>query len=201
MVYASRTFHIFISSTFSDLKKARNALQERVFPRLRHQPDSTFIVSANNDIPGIIRDLFAWLSDEANHGKKLVSRSLGYLAATRFGLSEDEMLDEVYETLTDFNFLEHKTIEADVLESQVEDSNTVKTHAGVYQLHEDYEWAQTAGSGDGNTVTGVGEHPLIITAADHGDGLTVNCPAYQRQIKINRTKLGKEILCSVCVAT
>jgi hypothetical protein len=32
---ASLTFRIFVSSTFSDLKAERNALQERVFPRLR----------------------------------------------------------------------------------------------------------------------------------------------------------------------
>ena len=35
MVQASRTFRVFVSSTFSDLKAERNALQERVFPRLR----------------------------------------------------------------------------------------------------------------------------------------------------------------------
>jgi len=32
---SSRTFRIFVSSTFSDLKAERNALQEKVFPRLR----------------------------------------------------------------------------------------------------------------------------------------------------------------------
>jgi len=32
---SGKTFRIFISSTFSDLKEERNALQERVFPRLR----------------------------------------------------------------------------------------------------------------------------------------------------------------------
>ena len=31
----SRTFRVFISSTFSDLKAERNALQEKVFPRLK----------------------------------------------------------------------------------------------------------------------------------------------------------------------
>jgi len=31
----SKIFRIFINSTFSDLKAERNALQERVFPRLR----------------------------------------------------------------------------------------------------------------------------------------------------------------------
>jgi hypothetical protein len=35
MAQTSRTFRIFVSSTFSDLKEERNALQERVFPRLR----------------------------------------------------------------------------------------------------------------------------------------------------------------------
>ena len=35
MIQASRTFRIFVSSTFSDLKAERNALQEKVFPRLR----------------------------------------------------------------------------------------------------------------------------------------------------------------------
>jgi len=35
MAQASRTFRIFVSSTFSDLKEERNALQQEVFPRLR----------------------------------------------------------------------------------------------------------------------------------------------------------------------
>ena len=35
MAQSSRTFRIFVSSTFSDLKAERNALQEKIFPRLR----------------------------------------------------------------------------------------------------------------------------------------------------------------------
>jgi hypothetical protein len=35
MPQAGRTFRVFVSSTFSDLVAERNALQERVFPRLR----------------------------------------------------------------------------------------------------------------------------------------------------------------------
>ena len=35
MAQATRTFPIFVSSTFSDMKAERNALQEQVFPRLR----------------------------------------------------------------------------------------------------------------------------------------------------------------------
>jgi NACHT domain- and WD repeat-containing protein len=41
----------------------------------------------------LIRSLFARLSAEKDHGAVLVSRSLGYLAAARFGLSEDELID------------------------------------------------------------------------------------------------------------
>ena len=35
MAQATRTFRIFVSSTFSDLKEERNALQKHVFPKLR----------------------------------------------------------------------------------------------------------------------------------------------------------------------
>jgi hypothetical protein len=35
MTLSPRTFRIFVSSTFSDLKTERNALQAYVFPRLR----------------------------------------------------------------------------------------------------------------------------------------------------------------------
>jgi len=35
MLQESRIFRIFVSSTFSDLEKERNALQEQVFRRLR----------------------------------------------------------------------------------------------------------------------------------------------------------------------
>ena len=47
----------------------------------------------STDIPGIVQNLFERLSLESNHGDMLVSRSLGYLAAAKNGLSEDELLD------------------------------------------------------------------------------------------------------------
>jgi WD40 repeat protein/tetratricopeptide (TPR) repeat protein len=45
------------------------------------------------DIPGLIRGLFERLSDTTHHGEILVSRSLGYLEASKNGLTEDELLD------------------------------------------------------------------------------------------------------------
>ena len=35
MLTGTRTFRVFVSSTFADLKAERDALAERVFPRLR----------------------------------------------------------------------------------------------------------------------------------------------------------------------
>ncbi|HSQ37532.1 MAG TPA: hypothetical protein VLS92_06545, partial [Acidimicrobiia bacterium] len=43
--------------------------------------------------PLIRQNLFARLADEGGHGPVLVSRALGYLAASRYGLAEDELLD------------------------------------------------------------------------------------------------------------
>lgn len=35
MIQSTRSFRVFVSSTFSDFKAERNALQEKVFPRLK----------------------------------------------------------------------------------------------------------------------------------------------------------------------
>ena len=49
------------------------------------------------DIPGAIRDFFRRLEQESHHGRVLVSHALGYLAAARNGLSEDELLDVLWQ--------------------------------------------------------------------------------------------------------
>ena len=57
------------------------------------------------EIPGILNHFFLRLSEESNHGSQLVSRSLGYLASAKNGLSEDELLDVLsldHEVLADF---------------------------------------------------------------------------------------------------
>ncbi len=46
-----------------------------------------------SDIPNVIQELFARLSQPANHNSLIVSRSLGYLASGKIGLTEDELLD------------------------------------------------------------------------------------------------------------
>jgi NACHT domain- and WD repeat-containing protein len=47
----------------------------------------------NEGVAGLIDVLFNRLSSNANHGQVFVSRSLGYLATARYGLTEDEILD------------------------------------------------------------------------------------------------------------
>ena len=46
-----------------------------------------------NNIEGVIKDMLTRLEDPTNHGSVLVSRSLSYLAASKNGLSEKEMID------------------------------------------------------------------------------------------------------------
>ena len=63
------------------------------FDEARRWKSYTEDIELGMDIPGIIRTLFARLSSDNNHGGMLVTRSLGYLAAAKNGISEDEMLD------------------------------------------------------------------------------------------------------------
>jgi len=63
------------------------------FEEARRWKSYTPVVELTPSIPGIIRQLFGRLSSDTNHGEMVVSRSLGYLAAAKNGLSEDEMLD------------------------------------------------------------------------------------------------------------
>jgi hypothetical protein len=63
------------------------------FEEARRWKSYTPAVDLRPDIQGIIRQLFDRLSLDTNHGPVIVSRSLGYLAAAKSGLSEDELLD------------------------------------------------------------------------------------------------------------
>lgn len=63
------------------------------FEEARRWKSHTEKTELGQNIPGIIHDLFARLSEASNHGDLLVFRSLGYLAAARNGLTEDELLD------------------------------------------------------------------------------------------------------------
>lgn len=54
---------------------------------------STISSPLATDIPGLLADLLHRLEEERNHGPVFTRRALGYLAAGRHGLTEDELLD------------------------------------------------------------------------------------------------------------
>lgn len=94
--------------------------------------------------------------------------------------------EEVFNTLTDFKFLEHKAAEVGVLERMDESGNPVRTYTGVLQLQDDFELALGTESG---------RAPLIVTAVDSGKGLSVYCPVCNKISAIQKKELDSEITC------
>lgn len=74
-----------------------------VFEEARRWKSYTEKIKLSPDIRGIIHDLFKRLSSDENHGEMMVSRSLGYLAAAKNGLTEDELIDILSEDRQVFN--------------------------------------------------------------------------------------------------
>ena len=73
-----------------------------------HSPPKAWLLGEGVD--GVIDTLFKRLSLPANHGSVLVGSSLGYLAAARDGLTEDEILDVLSadrEVWSDFSDRKH----------------------------------------------------------------------------------------------
>ena len=69
----------------------RLAYEEALLWRSYADPRDTVL---EGGIVALIREnLFARLAQPSNHGRAMVAHSLGYLAASRFGLSEDEIVD------------------------------------------------------------------------------------------------------------
>ena len=73
MTQPTRTFRIFVSSTFSDLKAAPNALQERVFTRLLE-------LCAAHDTRFQATDLRWGVSEEASLDQQTMKICLGEIA-------------------------------------------------------------------------------------------------------------------------
>jgi hypothetical protein len=102
--------------------------------------------------------------------------------------------DELYETLTDFSFLEHKAAEVAVAEHPGPDGTTTRTYAGVYQLQDDYELAIAALGGG----AAGGRKPLIVTGTDFGKGMVLRCPWCNVASPFKQEWRGKEIACPSC---
>lgn len=109
--------------------------------------------------------------------------------------TEAEQWDEVYETLTDFRFLEEKAAKVGVMESRDEKGQTAKTYTGVLQLQEDYERALAAMPGGGGAGSWGDRPPLILTAIETSKGLLVYCPVCNQYSPIKREMLDAVIQC------
>jgi hypothetical protein len=118
------------------------------------------------------------------------------LSELPYHLAEAGDLDELYATMTDFKFLEHKVAEVGVEEHQGSDGSTTATYTGVFQLQGDYELAlERFGGGS------VGERkPLIVTGVDfgHGDGMVVRCPWCNTTHPFQQEWRGTDIACPSC---
>ncbi len=76
--FAQNGLPLYLKLAFEDVRHWRS-----------YDPERTL----SPDIPGLIGALFNRLSRPQHHGEVLVARSLGYLAAAKNGLTEDELLD------------------------------------------------------------------------------------------------------------
>ena len=115
------------------------------------------------------------------------------LSELPYHLTQAELYEEVFQTLTDFKFLEHKAAEVGVLVRTNEIGNPANTYTGVLQLQEDYERAlQVMPGGEG----GMGDRaPLILTALETSKGLMVYCPVCNKHSPIHREQLDTVIRC------
>ena len=88
------------------------------FEETRRWKSYTPPVDLSPHVPGIIQHLFTRLASPENHGEVMVQRSLGYLAAGKNGLSEDELLDVLSldaEVMADFQRRSPKSPQVDRL--------------------------------------------------------------------------------------
>ena len=105
----------------------------------------------------------------------------------------ESKLEELYETMTDFTFLEHKAAEVGVERHTGPDGSATTTYTGVFQLQDDYELALERFGG-----RSVSAHkPLILTGVDFhgGSGLVIRCPWCDTTHPFDQQWRGKEINC------
>lgn len=142
-----------------------------------------------------LADYFQFKADPKGDGSWTGSYPHG-LSELPYHLTKALRWDQVYETLTDFNFLEHKADEVGVLVRIDDRGDLVKTYSGVLQLQDDFERVLEEMPGDGESGNG-GRPPLIVTAVDAGDGLSVYCPVCNTTSPLNKDLLDKKITCPV----
>lgn len=116
------------------------------------------------------------------------------LSELPYHLAEGERLDELFEVLTDFRFLERKAAEVAVMEHTDAQGRVRKTHTGVFALQDDLDLAIAKL----RNAPGAVSRPLIVTAFDVGGGLAIRCPWCTAIYPPKEEQLGTEMLCPHC---
>jgi hypothetical protein len=113
-----------------------------------------------------------------------------------------ELWDNVFKTLTDFQFLERKAADMGFIETTDAQGNTVRTYTGIYQIRDDYALALERMPGDGGVRAGArgGRRRIIVTATDFhkGRGYEIRCPHCNTLHPLEdfaEDPLGKQIEC------
>ena len=126
------------------------------------------------------RELASYFASDER--QPLERRGNGQVAADLRRLSElpyqqtyGELWEQVYETLTDFHFLEVKAANSGVVEATDAEGNATRTYTGAYLLQDDYALALERMPGGAGGRRG-GRLRIIVTAADLGNGLQIRCP-------------------------
>ncbi|MEX1009313.1 MAG: AAA family ATPase [Acidimicrobiia bacterium] len=110
-----------------------------------------------------------------------------------FQQTSAEDWDGVFETLTDFEFLEQKATHVGV----VDNGDETKTYTGVYQLQDDYTFAlERMPGGDGEAGTDK-RRRIILTGVDFHDGndLQIHCPHCNKASPFQQEWRGEDITC------
>jgi hypothetical protein len=116
------------------------------------------------------------------------------LSELPYHLAEGGRLDDLFEVLTDFRFLEHKATEVAVLEQADARGRVRKTHTGVFALQDDLDLAiAKLGKAEGTA-----SRPLVVTAFDAGGGLVVRCPWCSATCSCAEEQFGTEMPCPHC---
>jgi len=144
------------------------------------------------DYHGKLADYFRFKADPAGDGSWTGGNVRG-LSELPYHLTEAGRHQEVYQTLTDFKFLEHKAEEVGITRRTDQAGREQITSDGVHRLQQDVERALAAG---GSGAAGAGlRAPLIITARQTKAGLTITCPVCNKSAPITDKQRGTEIAC------
>jgi hypothetical protein len=147
---------------------------------------------AKCEFHGRLADYFRSLADPSGSGR-WDGEGVRGLSELPFHLTHAGRWEEVYETLTDFSFLEQKAARVGIVTRAGPGGEAETLYTGVFQLQDDFDRALEAmpGSEEGRKDA----HPLIVTAVDFGEGLVVRCPWCNSRHPLIREWLGEEIRC------